>query len=52
MALVVGIRLIIIGVMEMVAGFSMRREAKKAENVITGARPDSPQPHVPPRPSV
>ena len=52
MALVVGIWLIIIGVMEMVAGFGMRSDAKKAEQTITGARPDSPRAHVPPRPSV
>ena len=53
MALVVGIWLIIIGVMEIVAGFSMRREAKKAEKAITGALPHSPQAQMPPpRPSV
>jgi uncharacterized membrane protein HdeD (DUF308 family) len=52
MALVVGSWLIIIGVMEMVAGFSMRRDAKKAEHTITGAQPDARQAHVPPRPAV
>lgn len=52
LALVVGAWLIIIGVMEIVAGFSMRSDAKKAEKKITGARPDSPEAHLPPRPSV
>ena len=52
MALVVGIRLIIIGVMEMVAGFSMRRDAEKAQKTITGPRPDAPQAHMAPRPAV
>jgi hypothetical protein len=52
MALVVGIWLIIIGVMEMVAGFSMRRDVKKAEHTITGARPDARPADVPPRPAV
>jgi len=52
MALVVGIWLIIIGVMEMVAGFTMRRDAKKVESKITGPRPDLPQAHMPPRSSV
>ena len=52
MALVVGIWLIIIGVMETVAGFSMRRDAKKTESEITGPRPDARPAHVPPRPSV
>jgi uncharacterized membrane protein HdeD (DUF308 family) len=52
MALVVGIWLIVIGVMEMVAGFSMRRDAKKAEHTITGPRPDVAQSHMPPRSAV
>jgi uncharacterized membrane protein HdeD (DUF308 family) len=37
LALVVGIWLIILGVMEIVAGFRMRSDAKKAEKKITGA---------------
>ena len=52
LALVVGAWLIIIGVMEIVAGFSMRSDAKKAEKKIIGGRPDSPEAHLPPRPAV
>ena len=34
LALVVGIWLIVIGVMEVIAGFAMRSDAKKVQNVI------------------
>jgi uncharacterized membrane protein HdeD (DUF308 family) len=37
LALVVGVWLIILGVMEIVAGFGMRSDAKKVEKKITGA---------------